>query len=646
MNIESLDQKLWVALACPTSGLEIDARTLSLIDTDQDGRVRASELIAAVKFAGGNLKNPDDLLKGNETLSLAAIEDATPEGATLLASARQILANIGKPDATSISIEDVADPVRIFAGSAFNGDGVITEMSTTDEPARALIREIIDCIGSAPDRSGIPGASGDVIEAFFAEAKAYDDWYATGEASGASVFPLGPERTAAAVAAISAARPKVDDYFGRCRLAAFDPRAVQSLNRAEEEYLAIAARDMTITAAEVAGFPLAQVAANKPLPLSGPVNPAHAAALAALRDDAVAPLLGPRPQLTEADWAALGAKIAAYEAWWAGKPEQRLEKLGDKRIREILGAGLPDVLRGLLAKDKALEAEANSVEQVERLVRYHRDLRRLCTNFVSFEDFYDGGSPAIFQCGTLYLDQRACRLCLKVEDPAKHAAMAGMAGAYLAYLDCTRKATGEKMQIVAAVTAGDSDNLMVGRNGLFYDRQGRDWDATITRIVDNPISIRQAFWSPYKKFVRFLEEQVAKRAVGRRRGFAVDGERGRHRDCARRQHQAARDQEDRRRHRRGHGRRGGRHRRVLHGDHRLRDRHPQARPDRHGAGDRRPRPADLAALGGARLHQAPQAQPGPDPGRQRVGGERARQDQRPVRRDSEQRRPAAPRLAA
>ena len=90
--------------------------------------------------------------------------------------------------------------------------------------------------------------------------------------------------------------------------------------------------------------------------------------------------------------------------------------------------------------------------------------------------------------------------------------MAGMAGAYLAYLDCTRKATGEKMQIVAAVTAGDSDNLMVGRNGLFYDRQGRDWDATITRIVDNPISIRQAFWSPYKKFVRFLEEQVAKRA--------------------------------------------------------------------------------------------------------------------------------------
>src|SRR5947207_7706254 len=69
------------------------------------------------------------------------------------------------------------------------------------------------------------------------------------------------------------------------------------------------------------------------------------------------------------------------------------------------------------------------------------------------------------------------------------------------------------MQIVAAFTAGDSDNLMVGRNGLFYDRKGRDWDATITKIVDNPISIRKAFWSPYKKFVRMIEEQIAKRAA-------------------------------------------------------------------------------------------------------------------------------------
>jgi len=55
----------------------------------------------------------------------------------------------------------------------------------------------------------------------------------------------------------------------------------------------------------------------------------------------------------------------------------------------------------------------------------------------------------------------------------------------------------------------------VGRNGVFYDRKGGDWDATVTKIVDNPISVRQAFWSPYKKVVRMVEDFVASRAAAK-----------------------------------------------------------------------------------------------------------------------------------
>jgi hypothetical protein len=512
-NLAALDQKLWVALACPTTGLEIDARTLSLIDADKDGRVRAPELLAAVKFACDNLRQPDDLFKGEASLPLAAINDGVPSGKTLLASARRILADIGKADAASISIDDVGDPARIFADTVFNGDGIITEAAAEDDATRALIREIGDAVGTVPDRSGKPGVSGELVDAFFAEARGYGDWYAKGEADAPNVFPLGPERTAAAAAAIAALKAKVDDYLGRCRLAAFDSRALPLVNRNPDEYLPIATQDLTIAVTEVAGFPLAMAAPEKPLPLAGAVNPAYADALRALRDDAVVPLLGARGELTESDWLALLGKLAAHDAWLTEKTGLRVEKLGTARLREILASDGAAKVADLLARDRALEAEATSIGDVERLVRYNRDLARLCTNFVSFEDFYDGRREAIFQLGTLYLDQRACRLCLPVVDAAKHATMAGLAGAFLAYLDCVRAATSEKMQIVAAFTAGDSDNLMVGRNGVFYDRQGRDWDATITKIVDNPISIRQAFWSPYKKFVRLLEEQVAKRAA-------------------------------------------------------------------------------------------------------------------------------------
>src|SRR5436309_13425719 len=76
MALDQLDQKLWVALACPTSGLEFDFKTLSLIDADKDGRIRPPELIAAVKWACSCLKNPDDLVNSSPGLPLNSIHDA------------------------------------------------------------------------------------------------------------------------------------------------------------------------------------------------------------------------------------------------------------------------------------------------------------------------------------------------------------------------------------------------------------------------------------------------------------------------------------------------------------------------------------------------------------------------------------------
>ncbi len=512
MNLDQLDQKLWMALACPTAGVEFDSKTLQLIDTDGDGRIRAPELIAALKWAGSMLKNPDDLIRGGDTLALGAVNDAVHEGTQLLRAARQILSNLGKGDSTAISLADASDANRIFASTSFNGDGVIIPESAADAAGKALIDEIASCLGTIPDRSGKPGIDQARADAFFEACAAFDGWMKQAESDAANILPAG-EGTAAASAAVTAIKAKVDDYFARCRLASYDPRAVPVLDRGEQEYGAISGMDLSFSASETASLPLARVAPGKPLPLKGAVNPAHAAAVAALQSAAVKPLLGDRAELAEAEWVALQARLGAYHCWSAGKAGAAVEKLGIARVREILGVNARESVNALIARDKALEAEANAIAGVEKLIRFVRDLHTLCSNFVSFESLYRSGAPAIFQCGTLYLDQRSCNLCLSVEDAGKHAVMAGLAGAYLAYCDCVRKGSGEKMSIVAAITQGDDDNLMVGRNGIFYDRKGRDYDATITKIVPNPISLRQAFWLPYKKLVRMIEEQVVKRAA-------------------------------------------------------------------------------------------------------------------------------------
>lgn len=508
LNLDQLDQKLWVALACPTTGVEFDQTTLALIDTDKDGRVRAPELIAAAKWAGGLMKNPDDLLKGSPTLRPAAINDATPEGKLIANFARQVL---GKSDSGEVTFDEAASAAQTFAAKPFNGDGIIPAETAGDDATKAVIADIINCLGPDADASGKPGVSQAKVDAFFAAAAAYSEWWKKAEGD-ASVLPLGL-KTEAAAAAVRTVKVKVDDYFARGRLAAFDPRAISALNRDEKEYAVLGAKDLTNTHSDIAGLPLAQVGATTPLPLTQGINPAWAGAIAALQTDAIIPLLGARTVLTEADWNALVGKLAAFDAWNAGKTGGAVEKIGLPRAREILGTKAQETLTALIARDKAEEGNSLAVIGLHRLIHYHRDIARLCRNFVNFADFYGRKDKAIFQAGTLFLDQRSCELCLTVDDAGRHAAMAGMAGTYLAYCDCVRKGTGEKLSIVAAFTGGDADNLMVGRNGIFYDRKGIDWDATITKLVENPISIRQAFWSPYKKLVRMIEERAAKQAA-------------------------------------------------------------------------------------------------------------------------------------
>ena len=510
-SLDQLDQKLWVALACPTRGLEFDNRTLDLIDSDKDGRVRVPEVIAATKWATQLLKQPDDLLKGSPSLPLAAINDAIPEGKQILASARQILQNLGKADAPNIDLEDTADTARIFAATNFNGDGIIPADAAADAATKAVIADIIACLGAETDRSGKPGISQLRTDTFFAEALAHANWWTQAEGD-KNILPLGDATTQAA-AAVKAVKAKVDDFFTRCQLAGFDPRALPALNRLETDYIPLGTKDLSLASKEIADFPLAQIAAGKALPLRDGVNPAWAAGIATLQAAAINPLLGERTTLSEADWQQLCAKLVPFETWSLSKVGAVVEKLGLPRVREILASDAKARIDALIARDKALEPEANAIAAVEKLIRLHRDLYTLCVNFVNFKNFYSRKVPAIFQAGRLYLDQRSCDLCLTVEDTAKHATMAGLAGAYLAYVDCVRPATGAKLSILAIVSQGDDDNLMIGRNGIFYDRKGNDYDATITKIIASPISLRQAFWSPYKKFVRFIEEQISKRAA-------------------------------------------------------------------------------------------------------------------------------------
>ncbi len=502
LSLADLDQKLWVALAMPVQGVDIDVDTLTLIDLDGDGRIRVNDILATVAWAKTAFKNADDLLTSSPEVKLTAIADPK-----VLAAAKRMLKDLGKPDATSISVDDAKAITKAFADTLLNGDGIVIPASTSDAELRQVIEDAITCVGGVPDRSGKPGLDQARADEMFAAVDLRAAWIAKG--TDAALLPLGAA-TAAAATALLAVSDKLEDFFTRCRVTAFDPRAAAALGGTDADLVALASRTLSAGDDELAKLPIGHIDAAGRLPLTTGLNPAWTARVAAFVADALTPIVGVRDVLLPADLAAVRAKLADHLAWRAAEPKTKVDALAPAWITTLALPALRGKLTALIAEDAALAGEYDQLTSVAKLVRLQRDGGRLLRNFVNFSDFYSR-QDGVFQAGTLYLDARAIQLCVPVADAAKHAALAASSDAFLIYCDITRK--GVTKQIAAALTNGDSDNVFVGRNGVFYDRHGDDWDATVTKLVSNPIGIRQAFWSPYKKLIKTIEDAVTKRAA-------------------------------------------------------------------------------------------------------------------------------------
>ena len=430
-HLSELDQKLWTVLSCPVKGLEFDERTLALLDSDHDGKLRVHEVVAASQWLCKVLADMDYLVEGRDSITFGAIRHDTDEGKQVVEAAKMIL---GKLDVNKdeISLADVKAYMDVY-----------------EEKCKA--------------------------EYSAGETEPYEPPYGEG--------------SDAAEAAVNAVRQKIADWFMRCKLVQFDEDAAGALDVQVEKIAAISAGNLNDSVGEISAYPLARPRKEGLLPLAEGLNPAWQAPMAAVV--AAVPELQGKDSVSEEEWNAVVAKVDAYTAWKAA---------GETAMNEAIAARLGE--------------HAAAIEPVERLLRYCRDYFRLLHNYVVFKDFYrrDDKFLAVFQAGKLYIDQRCCDLCVKVTDMPRSTGTAGKSGIYLLYCHCVAKNGGAQMDIVAALTDGEIGGLHEGKNAIFYDRAGNDWDATITKIVDNPISVRQAFWSPYRKFGNWVTDKITKSA--------------------------------------------------------------------------------------------------------------------------------------
>ena len=504
-HLDELDTKMWTVLSCPVKGLEIDEKSLRYMDLDADGKIRVNDVVGVSQWATKVLKNPDLLLPGNDAIDIEDINAENEEGQKLAKAAKQILANLGKEE-TRISLADTADIAAIFAKTRFNGDGVITPASSDVAEEINAITAAVAKTGGTMDRSGQLGVTAPQIEQFYAELKAYSDWCAAEVPA-----PFG-DKTDAVIAAYQALDAKMKDFFMRNKLAKFSPDSTVALDVQTSRIEAISAENLSVKGDEIAAYPIARITGEAAMDLTAPINPAWAGQFKVLEGVAIP---AGQKTLSEEEWAAIGAQFAAYTAWKGSKAGASVEDLTIATVNELLQQDKKQALLDLVAQDASYKEEADNIEMVDKFLHILRDFYRLLKNFITFHDFYNKEKKlgAIFQSGTLIIDQRACRFCMKVENMPAHNATAATSGLFLVYCDCTTKTSAAKMQIVAAITVGEIGNLIVGKNALYYDNAGVEWDAVITKVVDNPISVAQAFWSPYRRMSVAVENLISKSAA-------------------------------------------------------------------------------------------------------------------------------------
>lgn len=517
-SLSMLDPKLWMILSCPTVGLEFDQNMLKFLDQNGDDRIRISEVLSAIEWLKPRLKDFSSLIDHPDRIDLENISSETPEGQKIISTAKAILANLDITDINSITLKDIQESTTINAKHLYNGDGIFPASNELSEQMQNFIDVIISVAGAVHDASGENGINLEIAKGFVDYVQKYTQWNNSFNA----LKTKFSESTASILSLIQDLKPKIDDYFLRADLACYAPQAQELLN-VDQKYI-VPKDNGILDDVLLSELPLSKIEANAPLNLQSGINPIWQERIVQFAHLSKA-YLSDASLLTHKEWLEIQTKLDPYQKIMSEKPTFSLnievapttsiDKLTSDQIDLMLSPTLLTEFETMVAQDLNIPISTANLMEIEKFATYHAHLYRFLNNFVSFNDFFSLKETAIFQSGELYLDGRCCLFCSEVTDIAKHSILATYSSLYLIYCNCVRKKpTGDPSLdtkiIVAAMTAGDCLFLVEGRNGIYLDNLNNDWDATIVKIIKNPISIKQAILDPYRRIGNLISTQINK----------------------------------------------------------------------------------------------------------------------------------------
>ena len=499
-----LDEAHWVATSVPIASLRGDPIFFNLVDIDNNGRIRISELKLAIQWLLTQLSDSTGIAQRSDVLLINAINTHTADGTKIHTAIVKILNTLDQPNDTQISLGQIRSIKSRIEAMPVSEAGVVLPQATQDETVRQFITDVIATTGGTHHPSGQNGISTAEINQFLTQMNACLDWYDRGGGNDPGLYPLGND-TAAAFDLLTSYRDRLDQYFAQCRGVAFDPRLADHMPPTDSDVAKIDVADPNAITEFVRLAPLAQADPDGKLDFQKPINPLERGGLEQLRSSVLAPVLGQEvSQLTEAQWQSVIEHFAAYESWMRAKPADAVAALGLDKLRDYRQGDYADTVRQLIEQGRETALQMDSVRLVEQLMLYQAYLLDLANNFVSFPHLYNPDRRAMFEAGALIMDGRRFDLAVKTENRAEHAKSTSSSAMCVLYVQIERHDSPVSAEMAVPVTAGGKGNLAVGKRGIFIDVDGREWDARVVQIVENPISFSEAMVAPFKRMGRLV----------------------------------------------------------------------------------------------------------------------------------------------
>ena len=518
-----LKESRWAATSAPVDGFRCDPAVLKCLDPDETGRIRTQDLKDAQETLFHFLSNREGATQQSDVLCLDDLDTTHSEGRKLQEVCKWILEQLERQGSKEISLEQIREFRAGYARIFPNGDGIVPLVDIESEITRAFCADVVKYAGEVKDAAGKIGYGKEQLQSFLDRARAMRDWMVEGKQTAAdeqrdSELWRWGDATPEATALVFVLNAKLEQFFWQCDLLRVEPRAASRFELSEDELEGFELENALAIEKRLRLAPLSRPNATGELNLTSGLNPCYEERVWELRDKVLKRALGTEVEtLTRKDWEKVKALFEPHKAWYDAKPNDEIEALGEERLTAYLEGELPKEAEVLIERDLSVRDELEQIATVEKLCLLQRWLLELANNFVNFSQLYDPKRRSLFEEGTLVIDGRELAFSMKVTNRSAHRKIAETSRMFLVYAEITSQVVTssllEKFELVVAVTAGERGGISVGKRGVFFDIEEREWDARVVELVENPVSLWEAVKAPFQRIGGLAAQKVERIAA-------------------------------------------------------------------------------------------------------------------------------------